>query len=75
MRGGKKIGIFIDAISNGTARILPDVGPVFEIPAQLLPDSASEGSEYIMELRPVEDKKNKKTIKNLLDDMGDICAK
>lgn len=74
MRGAKKFGIFIDAIENGTARIMPDVGPVFEIPAQLLPDSAEEGSEYILELRPKEDRRMKKKIKKLMDDMGDICG-
>lgn len=74
MRGAKKFGIFIDAIENGTARIMPDVGPVFEIPAQLLPDSAEEGSEYILELRPKEDRRMKKKIKTLMDDMGDICG-
>ena len=72
MRDGKKKSLlFIDAVAEGTARLLPEDGPAFEFPAALLPAGAREGCQ--VEITAVLRCENncREEIDSLLDELGD----
>lgn len=71
MRDVKKSLLFIDAVAEGTARLLPEDGPAFEFPAALLPDGAREGC--MVEITAVLRRENsdREEIDSLLDELGD----
>ena len=67
----KRVLLFVDAVEAGTARLLPENGLAFELPAALLPDGAREGCRVELTAKLCGGDADRDEIDSLLGELGD----